>query len=238
LTQLEERGSELQKAKEDITGKLNDIINKELKLSFDFNLMETYHSQLIQYDILDDKNNMKIYKKTEDIVNIEAVMQTYKDIEENLRVKYNELYLIEENLTLIGYEYKDFMSLNKKYEILNILQQQLQGVQVAEVAEALNINWDIEFDFIIGALEHINYDSAIINVLKLHQNLGLNNDLNLVEALDLSRVLYNRPELYLPYYEMNPEKFFEAYKMQKQVEIDYNYETMFENVKEIMSQLG
>jgi len=67
-------------------------------------------------------------------------MQTYKDIEENLRVKYNELYLIEENLTLIGYEYKDFMSLNKKYEILNILQQQLQGVQVAEVAEALNIN--------------------------------------------------------------------------------------------------
>jgi len=89
-------------------------------------------------------------------------------------------------------------------------------------------------------LERINYDPAIINVLKLHQNIGLNNDLNLVEALDLSRVLYNRPELYLPYYEMNREKFgsFEASKMQKQVEIDYIYETIFENAKEIMSQLG
>jgi len=140
LTYLEERACVLQEAKVDITEKINDIIKKEFILSWDINLMESYHLQLKQYDLLNDQNNIFIDKKTAEIIKIEAVMKTYADIEDKLRIKYNELYFIEENLKLIGYDYKNLMSLNKKYEIFNILQQQWQGVQVAEAAEALNIN--------------------------------------------------------------------------------------------------
>jgi len=181
-------------------------INVQYRTHFEFLIKKKLHE--IKFYELEFESFLKVSKTLED--------NTFK-----LDVLISDL-----NYIVNSYELLLNNSIEEQYENFNILEFSFKEIKVIDLIT--------KYDAIIQSLESINYDPALIKQLKLHQNIGLNIN------LDLSRVLYNKPELYLDHYKAYPEKFgsFEAYKMQKQVEIDYNYETMFENVKEIMSQLG